>query len=109
MYGKTLSPIDRWRPARVRATSDPGSPRLLCVAAHPDDESIAMGGTLARYAAEGVETYVLTATRGERGRYRDNSDRTGCIIREPSNCSVCSQGTTRRSFLPVSPSGSVGS
>ena len=77
MNGKTLSPIDRWRPARVRATSNPGSPRLLCVAAHPDDESMAMGGTLARYAAEGVETYVLTATRGERGRYRDNSDHPG--------------------------------
>ena len=27
-----------------------------------------MGGALARYAAEGVETYVVTATRGERGR-----------------------------------------
>jgi LmbE family N-acetylglucosaminyl deacetylase len=26
-----------------------------------------MGGSLAKYAAEGVETYLLTATRGERG------------------------------------------
>ena len=40
--------------------------RLLCVLAHPDDESLGTGGTLVKYAAEGVETYLLTATRGER-------------------------------------------
>ena len=27
-----------------------------------------MGGALAKYAAEGVETYLVTATKGERGR-----------------------------------------
>ena len=42
--------------------------RLMCVLAHPDDESLGMGGALAKYAAEGVETYVVTATQGERGR-----------------------------------------
>jgi LmbE family N-acetylglucosaminyl deacetylase len=42
--------------------------RLMCVLAHPDDESLGMGGTLARYAREGVQTHVVTATRGERGR-----------------------------------------
>lgn len=42
--------------------------RLLAVLAHPDDESLGFGGTLARYAAEGVETFLLTATRGEAGR-----------------------------------------
>ncbi len=41
--------------------------RLLAVLAHPDDESLGTGGVLARYAAEGVETYLVTATRGERG------------------------------------------
>lgn len=49
--------------------------RLLCVLAHPDDESLGTGGTLARYAAEGVETYVVTATRGERGRFGDTGER----------------------------------
>jgi LmbE family N-acetylglucosaminyl deacetylase len=43
--------------------------KLLAVLAHPDDESLGFGGTLARYAAEGVETHLVTATRGERGRY----------------------------------------
>ena len=32
--------------------------RLMCVTAHPDDESLGFGGTLARYAAEGVEVSV---------------------------------------------------
>ena len=41
--------------------------RLMCVFAHPDDESLGTGGTLARYRAEGVETHLVTATRGERG------------------------------------------
>ena len=41
--------------------------RLLCVLAHPDDESMGMGGTLAKYAAEGVETFLVTATRGQQG------------------------------------------
>ena len=41
--------------------------RLMCILAHPDDETLGIGGTLATYAAEGIETYVLTATRGEYG------------------------------------------
>jgi len=44
--------------------------RLMAVLAHPDDEALAMGGILARYASEGVETAVVTATRGQRGRYK---------------------------------------
>ncbi len=43
--------------------------KLLAVLAHPDDESLGFGGTLAKYAAEGVETYLVTATRGGRGRF----------------------------------------
>jgi LmbE family N-acetylglucosaminyl deacetylase len=49
--------------------------RLMCVLAHPDDESLGTGGTLAKYAAEGVETYLITATRGERGRYGESGER----------------------------------
>ena len=43
--------------------------KLLAVLAHPDDESLGFGGTLAKYSAEGVETHLVTATRGERGRF----------------------------------------
>ena len=41
--------------------------KLLAVFAHPDDESMGMGATLAKYAAEGVETHLVCASRGERG------------------------------------------
>ena len=44
--------------------------RLMAVLAHPDDESLGVGGTLAKYAAEGVEVFLLTATRGDAGRFR---------------------------------------
>lgn len=44
----------------------------MAVLAHPDDESLGFGGTLASYAAEGVETYLVTATRGERGRHGES-------------------------------------
>lgn len=40
---------------------------LLVVLAHPDDESFAIGGTLAKYAAEGVRVVLICATRGEAG------------------------------------------
>lgn len=41
--------------------------RLLAIFPHPDDESLGLGGTLAKYSAEGVETHLICATRGERG------------------------------------------
>ena len=40
---------------------------LLVVLAHPDDESFAIGGTLAKYAAEGARVVLICATRGEGG------------------------------------------
>ena len=46
------------------------SPRLMAVLAHPDDESLGVGGTLAKYASDGIDVFLLTATRGESGRYR---------------------------------------
>ena len=47
--------------------------RLMCVLAHPDDESLATGGVLAQCAEQGIATYLVTATRGERGRYGDGA------------------------------------
>jgi LmbE family N-acetylglucosaminyl deacetylase len=42
----------------------------MAVLAHPDDESLGVGGTLAKYASEGADVFLLTATRGDRGRFR---------------------------------------
>jgi mycothiol conjugate amidase Mca len=44
---------------------------LLAVHAHPDDECISTGGTLARYAAEGVRTILVTCTDGAVGEISD--------------------------------------
>ena len=41
--------------------------RLLTVLAHPDDESFGIGGTLARYADEGVDVHIAIATDGVAG------------------------------------------
>ena len=41
--------------------------RLLCVHPHPDDESIACGGLIARSVAAGREVHVVTCTGGEEG------------------------------------------
>jgi len=41
--------------------------KLLAIFPHPDDETLGLGSTLARYSAEGIETYLVCATRGERG------------------------------------------
>jgi N-acetyl-1-D-myo-inositol-2-amino-2-deoxy-alpha-D-glucopyranoside deacetylase len=41
--------------------------RLLLVHAHPDDESIGTGATMARYAAQGAQVTLVTCTLGELG------------------------------------------
>lgn len=47
---------------------DPNARRcILAVFAHPDDETSSCGGTFTKYAREGVDIYVVTATRGELG------------------------------------------
>jgi LmbE family N-acetylglucosaminyl deacetylase len=55
----------------------------MAVLAHPDDESLGVGGTLAEYASEGIEVFLLTATRGDSGRFRgyrqDNHQHPGAI------------------------------
>lgn len=45
---------------------------VLAVFAHPDDESLACGGTLARLADEGAIVILLCASRGERGTGPDH-------------------------------------
>ena len=41
--------------------------RLLLVHAHPDDETINNGVTMAKYAADGIDVTLVTCTRGEEG------------------------------------------
>ena len=40
---------------------------ILAISAHPDDESLFAGGTLAMFAEQGHSVYILETTRGEGG------------------------------------------
>ena len=56
---------------------------ILAVFAHPDDESLSCGGTLARLADAGARVVLLCASRGESGSVSDESlvatSELGCV------------------------------
>jgi N-acetyl-1-D-myo-inositol-2-amino-2-deoxy-alpha-D-glucopyranoside deacetylase len=49
------------------------SKTLLAILAHPDDEAFGLGGTLAQYADQGHQVYLICATKGESGKITDPS------------------------------------
>ena len=61
----TSGPTNGAAPDRSR--NEPTGRRLLLVHAHPDDETIGNGSTMARYVAEGAQVTLVTCTRGEEG------------------------------------------
>ena len=77
---------------------------LLAIFPHPDDETLGLGSTLARYSAEGVETYLVCATRGERGWFDSEGPDPGleavARIREAElRCAADHLGIREVSFL----------
>jgi N-acetyl-1-D-myo-inositol-2-amino-2-deoxy-alpha-D-glucopyranoside deacetylase len=65
-----VPPTVAWQSMQSQET-----PRLLFVHAHPDDETLTTGATIAHYVTRGAEVYVVTCTLGEEGevigeRYR---------------------------------------
>lgn len=53
-------------------TQTPAS--ALAVYAHPDDPEISAGGSLARWAADGAEVWLLITTRGDKGTSDPDAD-----------------------------------
>lgn len=51
----------------LAAQASPRQAKLLFVHAHPDDETLATGITMAAYAAQGHDVHLLTCTLGEEG------------------------------------------
>lgn len=63
---------------------------LMAVHAHPDDEATSTGGVLARYAAEGIRTVLVTCTDGSCGDGPGVSSRAipATIRRRSPSCGV---------------------
>lgn len=72
---------------------------LLVILAHPDDESFPMGGTLAKYAAEGAQVTLICATRGEAGIPDLSSEATGQIRKRELHAAAAALGLAEVRFL----------
>lgn len=82
--------------------------RLLLVHAHPDDESIGNGATMAKYVAEGRHVTLVTCTAGEQGEIlvpelehlaADRDDALGPVRREELAAAMAALGVTDHRFL----------
>lgn len=89
------------------------SKKILSVLAHPDDESFGMGGTLAYYAAQGVDVYLVCATRGEVGEvepeFLENYGSIGELREAELRCAAEKLGIKEVFFLDYRDSGMQGS
>lgn len=85
---------------------------LLAVFAHPDDEAFGTGGTLARYASEGVATTLVCATRGEVGEIAEGTGATpetlGEVRERELRCAAETVGVREVIFLDYRDSGMAG-
>lgn len=85
---------------------------LMAIYAHPDDEAFGTGGTISRYASEGVKVYLVSATRGEVGEISDPSLATpetlGCVREDELRCAAKTMGVTQLVFLDYHNSGMAG-
>ena len=84
------------------------SRRLLLVHAHPDDETIGCGATMARYVADGAAVTLLTCTLGELGEIlvpeleglaADRADQLGGYRIAELNDAMRALGVTDHRFL----------
>jgi len=87
-------------------------PRLLGFYAHPDDEVLGIGGTLAQYSANGVYIEWVVTTRGEAGEISDTSlatpENLGMVREREMRCSAQTLGMTDVTFLGYRDSGMDG-
>jgi LmbE family N-acetylglucosaminyl deacetylase len=76
--------------------------KLMCVAAHPDDECFAFGGALLLAADRGIETYVVCLTDGQAATNRGNavtSEALGAMRREEFRRSCEVLGVTQYELM----------
>lgn len=97
----------------MEKASAPNGRVLLAVLAHPDDESFGMGGTLALYAAQGVQVHLICATGGEVGmmdpEYMEGFDSVRARREHELRCAASHLGLAGVYFLGYRDSGMPGS
>lgn len=85
---------------------------LVCFHAHPDDEAIGTGGTIAKAAKDGHRVVLVTATRGEHGEVADGFLDPGESLGERREKEVAAAveilGVARQEFLGYRDSGMMG-
>src|SRR5579872_4933227 len=84
---------------------------LVAVHAHPDDETITTGGTLARYSAAGVRTVVVTCTTGDLSTIFDPSlvgEDVAALRSRELDCAASTLGVSRVVRLGYADSGMPG-
>jgi LmbE family N-acetylglucosaminyl deacetylase len=84
---------------------------LVCFHAHPDDESISTGGTLARASAEGHRVVVVIATNGDYGEVPDDLAEGESLVdrrRAEATRSAAALGVHRLEWLGYKDSGMTG-
>jgi LmbE family N-acetylglucosaminyl deacetylase len=76
---------------------------VLFVGAHPDDETMLCGGTLALLARQGVQVHILCATRGEGGEVGEppvcGRGELGAVREAELRCAARQLGATSVQFL----------
>jgi LmbE family N-acetylglucosaminyl deacetylase len=87
-------------------TADLARYTLVAFHAHPDDEALFTGGTLARLAAEGHRVVVVTATAGERGLAAAAGPDLGAVRLAELEAAVRELGVARLVTLGYGDSGS---
>ena len=84
---------------------------LVCFHAHPDDESISTGGTMARAVAEGHRVVLVVATNGDHGESPDDLAEGESLVdrrRAETALSVAALGVHRLEWLNYADSGMTG-
>ena len=84
---------------------------LVCFHAHPDDECINTGGTIARAAAEGHRVVIVVATNGEWGETPDDLGEGETLAARRAKevaASAAALGASRVEFLGYEDSGMTG-
>ena len=77
---------------------------ILIISAHPDDETLFCGGTIAMYVQKEHDVYILETTRGEGGEVGDppltTKDKLGKIREQETRNAASALGVKNIFFLP---------